>query len=55
MGSVGIFPSLAVDDMIIDVESRANVLNPELTHVSTGMAVGNDKVVMVFDFEVRGS
>jgi hypothetical protein len=27
--------SLALDDMMIDVESRPNVLNPELTHVST--------------------
>ncbi|MFY9871234.1 MAG: hypothetical protein WAK17_16075 [Candidatus Nitrosopolaris sp.] len=47
--------SLATDDMMKYVESRANILNPELTHVSTGMAVGNGKVVMVFDFEVRRS
>ena len=47
--------SLAVDDMMKDVESHANILNPEMTHVSTGMAVGNGKVVMVFDFEVRRS
>jgi hypothetical protein len=32
--------------------SYANILNPELTHVSTGIVVGNGKVVMVFDFEV---
>ena len=47
--------SVALDDMMKDVESRANILNPEMTHVSTGMAVGNGKVVMVFDFEVRRS
>jgi hypothetical protein len=47
--------SLAVDDMMKDVESRTNILNPETTHVSTGMAVGNSKVVMVFDFEARRS
>ena len=44
--------SLAVDDMMKDLQSRANILNPEMTRVSTGMAVGNGKVVMVFDFEV---
>ena len=45
--------SLAVDDMMKDKESQANILNPDLTHVSTGIAVGNGKVVMVFDFEAR--
>src|SRR6266702_3287 len=40
---------LAVDDMMKDKESQANILNPDLTHVSTGIAVGNGKVVMVFD------
>jgi uncharacterized protein YkwD len=44
--------SVAIDDMMKHKESRANILNPELTHVSTGIAVGNGKVVMVFDFEV---
>jgi hypothetical protein len=47
--------SVALNDMMKDVESRANILNPELTHVSTGMAVGNGKVVMVFDLEARRS
>jgi uncharacterized protein YkwD len=47
--------SFAVDDMMKDKESRANILNPELTHVSTGIEVGNGKVVMVFDFEARMS
>jgi uncharacterized protein YkwD len=47
--------SFAVDDMMKDKESRANILNPELTHVSTGIAVGNGKVLMVFDFEARRS
>ncbi|HYT02771.1 MAG TPA: hypothetical protein VEL70_07650 [Candidatus Acidoferrum sp.] len=47
--------SLAVDDMMKDKESQANILNPDLTHVSTGIAVGNGKVVMVFDFEARRS
>ncbi|PWU79890.1 MAG: hypothetical protein DLM72_15045 [Candidatus Nitrosopolaris wilkensis] len=46
--------SLAVDDMLKDKEPRSNILKPELTHVSTGIAVGNGKVVMVFDFEARG-
>ena len=47
--------NLAVDDMMKDKESQANILNPDLTHVSTGIAVGNGKVVMVFDFEARRS
>ncbi len=47
--------SLAVDDMLKDKEPRSNIMKPELTHVSTGIAVGNGKVVMVFDFEARGS
>lgn len=47
--------SLAIDDMLKDKEPRSNILKPELTHVSTGIAVGNGKVVMVFDFEARGS
>jgi hypothetical protein len=38
-----------------DNEPRSNILKPELTHVSTGIAVGNGKVVMVFDFEARSS
>ena len=42
----------AIDDMMKHKESHANILNPELTHVGTGIAVGNGKVVMVFDFEV---
>ena len=32
--------SLAVDDMMKDNEPRSNILKPELTHVSTGIAVG---------------
>ncbi|MFY9872072.1 MAG: CAP domain-containing protein [Candidatus Nitrosopolaris sp.] len=44
--------SFAIDDMMKHKESHANILNPELTHVGTGIAVGNGKVVMVFDFEV---
>jgi len=47
--------SLAVDDMMKDKESQANILNPDLTHVSPGIAAGNGKVVMVFDFEARRS
>jgi uncharacterized protein YkwD len=47
--------SFAVDDMMKDKESRANILKPELTHVSTGIAVGNGKMLMVFDFEARRS
>lgn len=47
--------SFAVDDMMNDKESRANILKPELTHVSTGIAVGNGKMLMVFDFESRRS
>jgi hypothetical protein len=47
--------SFAVDDMMKDKESRANILKPELTHVSTGIAVGNGKILMVFDFEARRS
>ena len=47
--------SFAVDDMMKDKESRANILNLRLTHVSTGIAVGNGKILMVFDFEARGS
>ncbi len=47
--------SLAVDDMMKEKELRSNILKPELTHVSTGIAVGNGKVVMVFDFEARSS
>jgi hypothetical protein len=47
--------SFAVDDMMKDKESRANILKPELTHVSTGIAVGNGKMLMVFDFESRRS
>jgi hypothetical protein len=43
--------SFAVDDMMRHKESHAN-MNPELAHVSTGIVVGNGKVVMVFDFEV---
>jgi hypothetical protein len=38
-----------------DKELRSNILKPELTQVSTGIAVGNGKVVMVFDFEARSS
>jgi uncharacterized protein YkwD len=44
--------SFAIYDMMKHKESYANILNPELTHVSTGIEVGNGKVVMVFDFEV---
>ncbi len=47
--------SFAVDDMMNDKVSRANILNPELTHLSTGIAVGNGKVLMVLDFEARRS
>lgn len=47
--------SLAGDDMMKDKESQANILNPDLTNVSTGIAVGNGKIVMVFDFEARRS
>jgi uncharacterized protein YkwD len=47
--------SVAVDDMMKDKESRANILKPELTHVSTGIAVGNGKILLVFDFEARRS
>ena len=45
--------SFAVDDMMKDKESQTNILNPGLTHVSTGITVGNGKIVMVFDFEAR--
>jgi hypothetical protein len=41
--------------MMKDKESQANILNPDLTNVSTGIAVGNGKIVMVFDFEARRS
>jgi hypothetical protein len=41
--------------MMKDKESRANILKPELTHVSTGIAVGNGKILLVFDFEARRS
>ena len=44
--------NFAIDDMMKHKESHANILNPELTHMDTGIAVGNGKVVMVFDFEV---
>jgi uncharacterized protein YkwD len=47
--------SFAVDDMMKDKESRANILKPGTTHVSTGIAVGNGKILMVFDFEARRS
>jgi uncharacterized protein YkwD len=41
--------SNAVDDMMNDAVSRRNILNPDLTHVSTGIAVGGGKISMVFD------
>jgi uncharacterized protein YkwD len=47
--------SFAVDDMMNDKVSRANILNPKLTHLSTGIAVGNGKVLTVLDFEARRS
>jgi uncharacterized protein YkwD len=46
---------LAVDDMMKDKESGMNLLNPYLTHVSTGIAVGGGKISMVFDFEAKNS
>jgi hypothetical protein len=36
-----------------DKESHSNILKAELTHVSTGITVGDGKIVMVFDFEAR--
>jgi len=42
---------LAVDDMMKDKGSRMNLLNPYLTHVSTGIAVSGGKISIVFDFE----
>lgn len=47
--------SFAVEEMMKNNESKTNILNPELTHVSPGIAVGNGKIVMVFDFEARWS
>ena len=44
--------SFAIDDMMKHKESHTNILNPKLTYVGTGIAVGNGKVVMVFNFEV---
>ncbi len=45
--------SNAVDDMMNDGVSRRNILNPDLTHVSTGIAVGGGKISMVFDLEAK--
>ena len=45
--------SNAVDDMMNDADSKKNILNPDLTNVSTGIAVGSGKVSMVFDFEAK--
>jgi uncharacterized protein YkwD len=47
--------SNAVDDMMNDAVSKRNILNPNLTHVSTGIAVGGGKISMVFDFEEKKS
>lgn len=44
----------AVDDMMNDAGLRKNILNPGLTHISTGIAVGGGKISMVFDFEAKG-
>lgn len=45
--------SNAVDDMMNDAVSKKNILNPVLTHVSTGITVGGGKISMVFDFEAK--
>jgi len=47
--------SNAVDDMMNDAVSKKNILNPYLTNVSTGIAVGGGKISMVFDFEAKKS
>jgi len=41
--------------MMENKESRMNLLNPYLTDVSTGIAVGGGKISMVFDFETKKS
>ena len=47
--------SNAIDDMMNDEVLKKNLLNPDLTHVSTGIAVGDGKISMVFDFEAKKS
>jgi uncharacterized protein YkwD len=45
--------SNAVDDMMNDAVSKKNILNPYLTNISTGIAVGGGKISIVFDFEAK--
>jgi len=45
--------STVLEEMTRDQEANLNILNPGITHVSIGIAVGKGKVALVLDFEKK--